>query len=53
MNTIAGWAEGLGFGGNVAGYMLFGLVGINFIIEIATNVILTPVIVRLLRIREK
>jgi len=53
MNTIAGWAEGLGFGGNVAGYIIFGLVGINFIIEIATNVILTPVIVRLLRIREK
>ncbi len=53
MDTVAGWAQGLGFGGNVAGYMIFVLVGINFLIEIATNVILTPVIVRLLGIREK
>lgn len=52
MDTVAGWAEGLGFGGNVAGYMIFGLVGINFIIEIVTNIILTPVIVRLLNIRK-
>jgi len=53
MDTIAGWAEGLGFGGNVAGYMIFGLVGINFLIEIGTNIVLTPVIVRLLNIRKK
>ncbi|MBE7024708.1 MAG: ECF transporter S component [Ruminococcaceae bacterium] len=53
MGTITGWAEGFGFGGNVAGYMIFGLVGINFIIEIVTNIILTPVIVRLLNIRKK
>ncbi len=53
MDTIAGWAEGLGFGGNVAGYMIFGLVGINFLIEIGTNIILSPVIVRLLDVRKK
>ncbi len=53
MDTIAGWAEGLGFGGNVAGYMILGLVGINFLIEIGTNIVLTPVIVRLLNIRKK
>lgn len=53
MPTIAQWAEGLGFGGDVSRYMLVGLVGINFLIEIGTNIILTPVIVRLLQIRKK
>ena len=53
MPTIATWAESLGFGSDVGRYMVFGLVGINFLIEIGTNVILTPVITRLLNIRKK
>lgn len=53
METLAGWAQGFGFGENVAGYMIFGLVGINFLIEIGTNIVLSPVIVRLLNIRKK
>ena len=53
MDTLATWAEGFGFGGNVAGYMIFGLVGINFLIEIGTNIVLSPVIVRLLDVRKK
>ena len=53
METLAAWAQGLGFGDNVAGYMIFGLVGINFLIEIGTNIVLSPVIVRLLQIRNK
>ncbi len=53
METLAGWAQGLGFGDNVAAYMIFGLVGINFLIEIGTNIVLSPVIVRLLQIRKK
>ena len=53
MDTLAVWAESLGFGANVAGYMIFGLCGINFLIEIGTNIVLSPVIVRLLRIRER
>lgn len=47
--TISAWAGGA----NVTGFILTVLVGINFLIEIATNIILTPVIVRLLRIRDK
>lgn len=53
MDTLALWAEGFGFGSNVVGYMIFALVGINFLIELATNIILSPIIVRLLRIRQK
>ncbi|MBQ8636479.1 MAG: ECF transporter S component [Clostridia bacterium] len=53
MPTITEWAASLGFGDNVGKYMIVGLVGINFIIELAINVVLTPVIVRLLNIRNK
>ncbi len=53
MDTLATWAEGFGFGGNVAGYMIFGLVGLNFLIELGTNMVLCPVIVRLLAVRKK
>lgn len=53
METIGGWAEMLGFGGDVTKYMIFGLVGINFLIEIGTNIVLSPMIVRLLNLRKK
>lgn len=53
METLSGWAQGFGFGDNVLGYMIFALCGINFLIEIATNIVLSPVIVRLLNIRKK
>ena len=33
METVSGWAQGLGFGDNVGQYMIVGLVGINFLIE--------------------
>ena len=53
METISGWAQGLGFGDNVGQYMILGLVGINFLVEIGANLILSPVIVRLINIRKK
>ncbi len=49
MDTISLWAEGAGFD-NVGTYMIIGLVGINFIIEFAINLVLNPVIVRLINI---
>lgn len=52
MDTIAGWANAAGMGTDVAGYMIFGLVGINFVIELAANIILSPVLVHLLKIKE-
>lgn len=53
MPTITEWAAGLGFGDNVGKYMIVGLVGVNFLIELAINVVLSPVIVRLINIRNK
>lgn len=49
METITQWAGGT----NVGTYMIVVLVGMNFIVELATNVVLSPVISRLLMIREK
>lgn len=49
MDTISLWAEGAGFD-NVGTYMIIGLVGINFVIEFAINLVLNPVIVRLINI---
>ncbi len=53
MEAVASWAAAAGMGTNVGAYMIVGLVGINFLIELGTNVILSPIIVRLLKIRSK
>ena len=50
--TITEWGLALGFA-NAAEYMFFGLAGINFIVELVTNMILVPVIVKLLSINNK
>lgn len=46
MDTVTQWAGGT----NVGQYMIFGLVGINFLIEMGTNLILNPIIVRIIDI---
>ena len=46
-DTVKGWGEALGFD-NVFVYMIVGFVGVNFLIEMATNMILCPAIVRLI-----
>ncbi len=48
MPTVAEWALSLGYGGDVARYMIFGLVGGNFLFELGFNIVLSPVIVRLI-----
>lgn len=50
--TITQWGEAEGFK-NVAGYMFLGLAGGNFIVELVTNIILAPVIVRIITYKEK
>ena len=50
MDTIRAWAGG---SENVAAYIIYVLVGGNFLFEMGANIILSPVIVRLLRIRKK
>lgn len=52
MPTITGWAEGLGFK-SASQYMLTGFVGINFILEFAVNILLCPIIVRLINLGKK
>lgn len=52
METVSGWAMEAGMGGNVAQYMILFLVGGNFLFELATNIILSPVVVRLLNIKK-
>ena len=49
MPTISEWAAGMGFE-SVGKYMIFGLVGGNFLFELLFNIILSPIIVRLIRI---
>ena len=49
METITTWAGGSDL---VASYIIFVLVGANFLFEIAVNVILCPAIIRLLKLRK-
>ena len=51
-DTISAWGSGLGFA-NAAEYMFIGLAGGNVIFELLTNLVLAPVIIRLLAINKK
>ncbi len=53
MDTLAIWAEGLGFSSNITEYMIFVLVGWNFLFELGSNIVLSPTLVRLLSLRKK
>lgn len=50
--TVEGWGLALGFE-NAASYMFLGLAGGNFLFEMAANMLLSPVVVRLLSIVQK
>ena len=52
LDTVAQWGAAMGFE-NVAAYMFLGLAGVNFLIELGVNLLLAPVIVRLIRIGKK
>ena len=49
MDTIRAWAAGAGFE-NAGAYMILGLVGINFLLEVAVNVVASPIILRIINI---
>ncbi len=51
-DTIKVWAEGAGFA-NAGTYMIVGFVGINFIVETVTNLILCTVAVQLIKTGKK
>ena len=52
LDTVTQWGVGAGFE-NVGEYLIFGMVGINFIAELVINIILSPTVVRLLNIGKK
>lgn len=52
MDTIEGWAAAAGME-SVGTYMITGLVGINFIVELAVNLVLATAIERIIRIGQK
>ena len=49
MEGITGWAAAAGYA-DAGTYMILGLVGINFLIEMAINIILSSVIVKIIHI---
>lgn len=48
LDTVTEWAAAYGFA-DVGAYMIFGLTGINFLIELGVDLLLAPVITRLIR----
>ncbi|MBE5950466.1 MAG: ECF transporter S component [Lachnospiraceae bacterium] len=52
LDTIREWGISLGFE-NVIAYMFLGLVGGNFLVEMASNILLSPIVVRVLHIIRK
>ena len=52
MPTLEEWALAFGFA-NAGEYMILGLCGVNFLVELATNILLAPVLVRLIHMLEE
>ena len=52
LDTVAGWGTAMGYE-NAAAYMFLGLAGVNFLIEMGVNIVLAPVVVRLIRVGKK
>ena len=49
LETVTEWSVAAGFGANVGAYMIFGLVGANFLVELGFNVVFAPAIVHILK----
>ena len=52
MPTISLWAESLGFP-NGDNYLIFGIIGINFLAELVINLVFSPLILRIIKIGKK
>lgn len=52
LETVAAWGAAMGYE-NAAAYMFLGLAGINFVIELGVNIVLAPVIVRLIKLGKR
>ena len=49
METVTEWAQAAGYE-SAGRFMIFGLVGLNFLIEMLVNLLLSPLILRLIRL---
>ena len=52
MEDLSQWALANGYN-NATKYIIFGLIGVNFLIELGTNMALSPIIARLIRISKR
>jgi len=52
MDTIRAWGSASGYENGFV-YILVGMIGINFIIELVLNIALSPVVFKLLKIKDK
>ena len=52
LDTIRAWGAADGFT-NVAQYLIVGMVGLNFLVELSVNIFLSPIVVRLLDFSKK
>ena len=52
MDDLSHWALANGYT-DATRYIIFGLIGVNFLIELATNIALSPIIARLIRISKQ
>lgn len=52
MEAINGWAAAAGFE-NAGAYLIVGFVGINFLIEMGINIVLSSIIVRVLKLEKR
>lgn len=50
MEEISKWATAAGFTADTSLYVIVGLIGLNFVFELLVNLILSPVIVRIIHI---
>lgn len=49
-DVLVSWATGAG--ADIATYILTGLVGVNFVLELGVNMVLSPVVVRIIHARK-
>ncbi len=52
MNTIAEWGAALGFT-DATTYLFVGMIGANFLFELGANIILAPIILRIVKLFQK
>ena len=50
--TVASWGAAAGFE-NAGTYMIVGLVGLNFVVEMAINIVMAPIVLRIIKFGKK